>query len=447
MAQRYDIGGELRLIEGHMKSPQGYLLAEAYPTKTGVLRYIRGGQVFDELRPPEEVEKVLPQIPLTPVISKHRRVGPQDSREFEGVHVGDVVLQDDGWVRTGVQIMAAKAIEDIEKNRRRQLSGGFVEVKFDATPGFWDPTSLTYKLDGQEPPEGFNEAKAVPFDGIQRDLVWDHSALVAMGRAGSHGSVRFDELSPEDGVEVRWDVLKQVDGLWFVFSESGKKLSKGYGSKAEAQKRLSQIEFFKNRDDEEDIMKVKITLDGVEYEVEEPIARAFQTELRGRNDSVSETERERDQLNGQIKALTEERDTWKGKAEALEQEKNQRNDSAEPAAVKERLAVLAIGQKAGVEYLKVDPISCDKSNEQIKRDAVKTRYDKLDIEKLSDAEVNGMFLVLQHAEPPRYDSILKVVEKEETSSRSDEDDEFEKAYNDMCKRMSEPAAPPALDRV
>jgi hypothetical protein len=40
-------------------------------------------------------------------------------------------------------------------------------------------------------------------------------------------------------------MIKKTKGGYIVTSESGKKLSKVYTSKAEAQKRLKQIEYFK----------------------------------------------------------------------------------------------------------------------------------------------------------------------------------------------------------
>ena len=45
-----------------------------------------------------------------------------------------------------------------------------------------------------------------------------------------------------DAVE---EVIKKIDGKYYVFSEDGKKLSKGYDTRAAAAKRLGQIEHFK----------------------------------------------------------------------------------------------------------------------------------------------------------------------------------------------------------
>lgn len=44
---------------------------------------------------------------------------------------------------------------------------------------------------------------------------------------------------------IQANVVKEEDGEWFVFSEKGKRLSKGYPTKEAADKRLQQIEYFK----------------------------------------------------------------------------------------------------------------------------------------------------------------------------------------------------------
>lgn len=43
-------------------------------------------------------------------------------------------------------------------------------------------------------------------------------------------------------------MIKKVGSLWFVFNHSGiKKLSRGYKTKTESEKRLREIEFFSHR--------------------------------------------------------------------------------------------------------------------------------------------------------------------------------------------------------
>jgi hypothetical protein len=395
MVQRFDIGGDLRLVEGAKRTAQGALVAEARPTRVGVLTYFRQGKRYDELRPPEEVHKILADIPGSPIIAEHRRVGPADSAEFEGIHVGDVVLEADGWVRTGAHIMAAKAIKDIEENKRRQLSGGFVKLDYEETPGWWDPASLTYRLDEQLAPDGFVQARAVRFDGVQRNLVWNHSCLCPRGRAGAHGAVRFDELDEDDGVEVPVNHTEA--------------------------------------------MTVKIAINGIEFEVADSVGMALQMERQAQaqeqKQRLDSLETERDTFKGQVAALATERDTLKGQVIALESTASQRNDAAEPEALKERLNVLTVGRRAKVSYLQVDPLSCTKSNAEIMRDAVKARYDKIDLTGASDAEISGMFKVMQAEQPPRFDSLLTAAKAEQAPDHRNDEDDDDKLHQDMYARM------------
>ena len=42
-------------------------------------------------------------------------------------------------------------------------------------------------------------------------------------------------------------MIRKVSGGYKVYSKSGKPLSKTYPTKSQAQKRLSQVEYFKNK--------------------------------------------------------------------------------------------------------------------------------------------------------------------------------------------------------
>lgn len=41
-------------------------------------------------------------------------------------------------------------------------------------------------------------------------------------------------------------MVRKVAGKWYVYSDSGKRLSRGYTSRADAEKRLREIEMFKH---------------------------------------------------------------------------------------------------------------------------------------------------------------------------------------------------------
>ena len=48
---------------------------------------------------------------------------------------------------------------------------------------------------------------------------------------------------------IALEFVRKSGSQWFVYSHKGKKLSKGYSSKAAADKRLREIEYFKHKDE------------------------------------------------------------------------------------------------------------------------------------------------------------------------------------------------------
>lgn len=43
-------------------------------------------------------------------------------------------------------------------------------------------------------------------------------------------------------------MIRKIDNKYYVYSKEGKKLSKGYPSRKEAEDRLREIEYFKHKD-------------------------------------------------------------------------------------------------------------------------------------------------------------------------------------------------------
>jgi len=75
------------------------------------------------------------------------------------------------------------------------------------------------------------------------------SAMLWGGRPGmSWFRKLYDQMKAADkdkSNNIQANVVRKEGGKWFVYSEEGKRISKGYSSKEEADKRLQQIEYFK----------------------------------------------------------------------------------------------------------------------------------------------------------------------------------------------------------
>lgn len=171
MAIRCD---EVRL-DGPKRTPQGGLKAAAFLTRSGVFTYHRAdGSVVREYRPAEEVFKAdsmesLASAPLTRLHPSR----PVDSKSFRSVaigYVGESVRQDGDKIAATVYVQDADAVEAVERGLR-QVSCGY-RCDIDETPGV--------TADGQ------------PYDRVQRNVQYNHVALVPVGRAGAEVALRLD---------------------------------------------------------------------------------------------------------------------------------------------------------------------------------------------------------------------------------------------------------------
>jgi hypothetical protein len=166
---------EVRL-DGPKRTPQGGLKAAAFLTRAGVFEYSQpDGSVVRELRPEDEVFKAdsmgsLASAPLT----RLHPARPVDAKSYTKVsvgHVGETVTKDGDKVAATVYVQDADAVAAIERGDMRQVSCGY-RCDIDPTPGV--------TADGQA------------YDRVQRNIFYNHVALVPVGRAGAGVALRLD---------------------------------------------------------------------------------------------------------------------------------------------------------------------------------------------------------------------------------------------------------------
>jgi len=109
--------------------------------------------------------------------------------------------------------------------------------------------------------ESINENVYLDIEALVKEMVLDGKTdeeikQVISAKYPNNSVLLLNELLPEVIVRTRQElqesineVVKQEGSQWFVYSHKGKKLSKGYGTKEEATKRLRQIEFFKHKNE------------------------------------------------------------------------------------------------------------------------------------------------------------------------------------------------------
>lgn len=173
---RFDDNGA---ISGDVQvTPQGGLSIPAYLTRSGIFDYEQeDGRVIREYRPPEEVFDAasLATLPNAPLCNEHP-TNPVDTDNFQRLSVGHVengsVHQADGKVAARLIFQHKGTIADIQSGRKRELSCGY-QCDVDETPGV---------------------AEEGRYDRIQRNIRYNHVALVEAGRAGPDVRLRLDSF-------------------------------------------------------------------------------------------------------------------------------------------------------------------------------------------------------------------------------------------------------------
>uniref|UniRef100_A0A6M3KZ41 DUF2213 domain-containing protein n=1 Tax=viral metagenome TaxID=1070528 RepID=A0A6M3KZ41_9ZZZZ len=182
-------------------TPEGFVFADVLATRAGVFEYHNSdGSVRRELRPEEEVfsPTSLGTLGRKPLTLNHPvdgdvpvNVTVDNYSTFSVGAVGDQVSEEEGgFVKVSVSILRKDAIESVTSGKTTELSCGYSCV-LDMQAGEWH--------DG------------TGYDCIQRDIRYNHLALVGAGRAGPEVRIRGDAvLSPFSlpiaPVDTKWDV-------------------------------------------------------------------------------------------------------------------------------------------------------------------------------------------------------------------------------------------------
>jgi hypothetical protein len=175
MAIRFD-AGRLGKIE---RTPQGGARIPAALTRTGVLNYLNAdGSTRRELRPPEEVfrQDSLATLRSATVTEGHAAwITPENYQTHTRGHVAENVREDGSLVAAELIVQSSDSLKRIDTRELTELSAGYT-CDFDPTPGEWQ---------GQR------------YDGVQRNIKYNHVALLApgAGRAGRECGLRLDSAA------------------------------------------------------------------------------------------------------------------------------------------------------------------------------------------------------------------------------------------------------------
>jgi hypothetical protein len=125
---------------------------------------LQNDRIYQLLRHPEEIRKAQDTFNNLPVLDEHQPVNAAD-------HKPELVIGSTGtdasfshpYLSNSMVIWAKPAIDEIESGARKELSSAY-RYRADMTPGNYE---------------------GADYDGVMRDIVGNHVALVKAGRAGS----------------------------------------------------------------------------------------------------------------------------------------------------------------------------------------------------------------------------------------------------------------------
>lgn len=138
-------------------------------------------RVYNLLRAPEELQKAAPTLNGVQLLIIHKPVSAADHGPNETVgSLGTDAEFDGEYLDNSLYVNAQKAIDGIESKRQHELSAGY-HYKPDMTPGNF---------------------RGSAYDGVMRDIVFNHVALVEDGRAGPDVMVADEALKENDMAKV-----------------------------------------------------------------------------------------------------------------------------------------------------------------------------------------------------------------------------------------------------
>lgn len=308
------------------KTAEGFLIARAPVTSVGVFTYRNAdGTPRYELRLPEEVfaEESLASLKMKPLTLLHpdQAVTPDNVEQLQVGSVGSEIETDSYRVYIPLAVTKADGINAVESGSARALSCGYT-CDIEWTSGTW---------------------MGVHYDCIQRNIRYNHVALVPVARAGDENAIRMD----------------------------------GFG----------KLENYKPTNEEKMNLKT-IHLDGADFQAEPQVIAALD-KAQNRADAA---EKELSQLRTDSKAAAEKAAAEKAAVEGERDSLKERLDAAEKempgkidAAVKSRLDIVGKATAAGVE------VRDDMADSDIKKAVVMKFFPNAKLDGQKEEYINARF--------------------------------------------------------
>ena len=185
---RYDRG----MVRGDAKiTEEGYIRANAVVTRSGIFNYQNAdGSIRKELRHPDDVWEAesIESMELIPITNGHpseKLVKSDNSKRLAIGYTGETIKKDGEYVLSKMVVTDQSGVDAILKHGRKELS-------------------LGYTVDLEEG-EGYYQGQR--YDARQRNIRYNHLAIVDRARAGSEARIALDG---DDAMEILQEVNEMV---------------------------------------------------------------------------------------------------------------------------------------------------------------------------------------------------------------------------------------------
>lgn len=329
---------DLSSIGAVEKTPQGFLRIPVSATRSGIFTYkTQDGRVIKEFRPADEVfkEDSLKTLRNAPVTLRHPpvMVGPDNVKDYMMGYLSEDIRQDGDKVLGTAIIANELAINAVMNDGMREVSCGYL-ADLEETPG---------------------EVNGERYDYVQRNIRYNHLAIVDRGRAGPEVRLRLDA---DDAV----------------------------------------AESMTHNPPSEEIKMAKVMLAGQEHEVDQKVADALAEHMKGfapkeSPEKEAEEAAAEEKMKADVAQAVKDKDAMQAKCDALTEELKVRKDAAPSQdeinkRVKARLQITKVAAFLGVE--KAD----DMSDLDLKKAVIKKDSESAELEGKSEAYIDGRFDVV-----------------------------------------------------
>jgi hypothetical protein len=384
------------------KTSEGFLTGRTIVTSVGVFTYRnKDGSTSKELRLPQEVFAAdsLDSMKLKPMVNNHPTV-KVTADNAKRLQIGSLGNNPSDWVNSyatfdrdeplrgtygsdgfhvaiDMTITDASAIADIEAGKCA-LSMGY-DCEIEDTAGVWC---------------------GIAYNAIQRNIRYNHCALVDSARSGDAARIRFD--NSDDGFH-----LDSGDAV-FVDMPSGET----GGDQAQNQ---------------EAIMKYRLD-NGMEYDAPEGFVQAYIT-MKEKADAAEKSLADNKTA---VSTLEAERDTAKARADKAEKELQEAQSSLNDpkrldAAIEAKLAIHDAAKKAGVE------IKNDMSDGDIKKAVILSVFPESKFDGKDEVYISARFDATVEFLKTRADGKSRIIAGENFNGLSHRDSAT--AHKEMVEKL------------